>query len=191
MTSNLWRSALTTGALCVLMTAPTLVVAETSPAKKELIAKAVQLQSPAIEAFARFIAEQPVGMLMQAAGRELQAQPADKRESIGRAIEADAKKYVDEIAPVVRKKALELAPKVLGSVLEEKMTEDELRVLVAWLESPVSRKFEQVQSEEQRAMRDALVAETRSIMEPKLKTLQQNMAQRLGMGSGGAAPAKK
>ena len=77
MTSNLWRSALTTGALCVLMTAPTLVVAETSPAKKELIAKAVQLQSPAIEAFARFIAEQPVGMLMQAAGRELQAQHRD------------------------------------------------------------------------------------------------------------------
>jgi uncharacterized protein len=187
MTSNLWRVALTTCAVLAL-TAPT-AHAETSAAKKELIAKVVQLQIPVVEAFARFTVEQPAAQLMQAAGRELQAQPAEKREAIGRAIEADVKKYIDEVAPVVRKKALESAPKALGPVLDEKLSEDELKILVAWLESPVSRKFEQVQSGEQRAMGEALMAETRSIMEPKLKALQQSMAQKLGVSTSSAAPA--
>ena len=171
-----------------------------SPAKAALVQKAVQLQQASIESFARtVVVEQPVGQMMQAAGRALQAQPADKREAIGRAIEADVKKYVDEVGPIVRKKAMDLGPKTLGPVLDEKMSEDELKTLVAWLESPVSRKYNLIQPDLQRALGEALVTESRPTIEPKLKALEQSMAQRLGMSgnapaggaSGSKAPAKK
>ena len=80
---------------------------------------------------------------MQMAGRAIQTQlPADKREAIGKTIEADAKKYVDEAYPPVRERALKLAPTTLGAALEEKFTEDELKQLIAWLESPVNKKFQ-------------------------------------------------
>jgi hypothetical protein len=124
--------------------------------------------------------------------------PADKREAAGKAIDGDVKKYVDEVSPVARKKALELLPKTLTPLFEEKFSEDELKTLVAWLESPVSKKFGQVQPEMQQAMGQALVGETRAIVEPKLKALQQSIGQRLGAGapqppaaSGSKAPAKK
>ena len=68
--------------------------------------------------------------MMQAAGQRAAAQvPADKREAIGKAIEADVKKYVEEATPLVRERAVKLAPSTIGAVLEEKFTEDELKQL--------------------------------------------------------------
>ncbi|MGL6108806.1 MAG: hypothetical protein ACRC2B_01775, partial [Rubrivivax sp.] len=96
--------------LCVLLlAASTLVHAQTatSPAKKELVAKLLQLQQPGIEMAARGIVERPAAQMMQEAGRMLQTQfPADKREAIGKSIEADAKKYVEETYPAVRERAV-------------------------------------------------------------------------------------
>ena len=100
------------------------------PAKKELVQKLLALQQPGIENAARSIVERPAAQMMQEAGRVLQTQfPADKREAIGKTIEADAKRYVDEALPPVRERALKLAPTTLGAVLEEKFTEDELKQL--------------------------------------------------------------
>jgi hypothetical protein len=77
--------------------------AETSAAKKELVAKVLQLQQPAIEQTARALAERPAVLVMQQAGRALQARvAADKREALGKEIQADVRKYVDEAVPLVR-----------------------------------------------------------------------------------------
>lgn len=181
----------------LFLAATTAAFAQPTQAKKDLVQKAVQLQMPAVEAFARTVmVEQPMAQLMQAAGQALQQQPADKRETLGKAIEADIKKYVDEVDPIAKKKAAELGPKALGTVLDDKMTEDELKTLVAWLESPVSKKYNQMQPDMQRALGQALVTDTRSTVEPKLKALQQSVAQRLGVKpppaeSGSKAPARK
>ena len=84
--------------------------------------------------------------LMQDAGRFLQQQvPADRREAIGKQIEADVRRYVDETVPLVRERAIKLAPSTIGAQLEQKFTEDELRQLLAWFESPVNKKFQQSQ----------------------------------------------
>lgn len=175
--------------------------AQTTPAKQALVQKAVQLQMPGVEAFARtLMIEQPLSQLTQAAGQALQQQPADKRESLGKAIDGDIKKYVDEVDPIAKKKAAEIGPKALGSVLDEKMTEDELKTLVAWLESPVSKKYSQLQPDLQRSLAEALVTDTRPLVEPKLKALQTAVGNRLGVkppadvpapASGSKAPAKK
>jgi hypothetical protein len=166
-----------------------------SPAKKELVQKLLQLQQPGIEMAARGIVERPAAQMMQDAGRVLQTQiPADKREAIGKSIEADVKKYVEEAYPPVRERAVKLAPSTLGVALEEKFTEDELKQLVAWFESPVNKKFQQVSGEMQTNFMQKLVAEARPLVEPKLQALEQRVRTALGVpaanpsDAGAAAP---
>jgi hypothetical protein len=168
--------------------------AETSAAKKELVAKVLQLQQPAIEQTARALAERPAVLVMQQAGRALQARvAADKREALGKEIQADVRKYVDEAVPLVREQALKLAPTTLGSMLEERFTEDELKQLVAIMESPVNRKFAEMGGEMNKVLVEKLVAQTKGAIEPKLQTLEQSVSKRLGLPlvpAGAARPAK-
>jgi hypothetical protein len=158
-----------------------------SPAKKELVMKLLALQQPGIESAARGIVERPAAQMMQEAGRVLQTQfPADKREAIGKSIEADARKYVDDTYPAVRDRAVKLAPSTLGATLEEKFSEEELKQLVAWFESPVNKKFQQASGEMQNSFMQKLVAEARPLVEPKLQALEQKMRTALAAPAAGA-----
>ena len=56
----------------------------------------------------------------------------------------------------MRDRALKLAPSTIGAVLEEKFSEDELKQLVAWLESPVNKKYQQLGAEMQNAFAQKL-----------------------------------
>ena len=166
-----------------------------SPAKKELIAKVLNLQQPAIENMSRALAEQPAAQMMQQAAVVLQTRIApEKREAVGKEIQADLKKYADEAVPLVRDRALKLAPSTIGALLEEKFTEDELKQLVAIIESPVNRKFQQLGGDMQKVLVEKLVAETRGLIEPKVKALDQVIAKRLGIqprpADAAAAPDK-
>jgi hypothetical protein len=126
---------------------------------------------------------------MQEAGRVLQTQiPAEKREAIGKTIEADVKKYVDETYPPVRERALKLAPTTLGAALEEKFSEEELKQLIAWFESPVNKKFQQASGEMQGNFMQKLLAEARPVVEPKLQALEQKVRTSLGAPAA-SAPA--
>jgi hypothetical protein len=173
-------------ALCAAAQAQT---AASSPAKKELIARIIQLQQPGIEAVARNLVEQPAGQMMQAAGVALRTQvPPEKREATAAAINADLKKYADEAVPLARDRAIKLAPSTIGALLDEKMTEDELRQVIAIMDSAVFAKYQKLQPELQQALATKLVAETRPLIEPKIKALDQSLAKRLGMEAP-AAPA--
>jgi uncharacterized protein len=180
-------------ALIWLAFTPVQAQGSTSPAKKELVQKLLALQQPGIESAARNLVERPAAQMMQEAGRVIQTQfPAEKREAIGKTIEADARKYVDEAFPPVRDRALKLAPATLGAALEEKFSEEELKQLVAWFESPVNKKFQQASSEMFGGFMQKLSAEARPLIEPKLQTLEQKMRAALGAPAAatpGAAPA--
>jgi hypothetical protein len=131
--------------------------------------------------------ERPAAMMLQEAGRIVQTQfPADKREALGKTIEADAKRYVEEAFPPVRERALKLAPSTLGAALEEKFSEDELKQLIAWFESPVNKKFQQASGEMQNNFMQKLAAEARPLIEPKLQTLEQRVRSTLGVPAAGA-----
>ena len=165
-----------------LMLAAAAAGAQTAPSKKELVAKVLQLQQGAIESVARQMAEQPAALVMQRAGAVLQQRIApDKREAVAREVQADVKKYVDEAVPLVRDRAVKLAPSTIGALLEERFTEDELKQLIAIIESPVNRKFLQLGGEMQKSLADKLVAETKSAMEVKIRALEQSVANRLGI----------
>lgn len=176
----------------LLMCACALAQAQTpaaSPAKKELVQKLLTLQQPGIETAARSIVERPAAVMLQEAGRVLQTQiPPEKREAIGKTIEADAKRYVEEAFPPVRERALKLAPSTLGATLEEKFSEDELKQLIAWFESPVNKKFQAASGEMQSNFMQKLVADARPLIEPKLQALEQKVRTALGAPAA-AAPA--
>lgn len=164
--------------------------APVSPAKKELVARVLQLQQSGIEALGTQIAGQTAGQVLQAVGAAMPRVPADKREAVFNQVQADVRKFHDDIAPMLRTRAARLAPTTLGTALEEKFSEEELKSLVAWLESPTSRKFQQVAGEVQQSFAQKLVADTRPQVEPKLKALEESIAAKLNAAGGGAsAPA--
>ena len=160
-----------------------------SPAKQALVQKALQLQQPGIEGVGNALANQTAQQVMQVAGQALSRLPAESRQAVGTELQADVRKFFEEISPLLRASAIKLAPATIGSALEEKLSEDELKVLIAWLESPVNPKYAQIANEAQQALAQKLVTETRPQIEPKLKALEQTMAARLSAaGAGGAAP---
>ena len=119
MIAALLSSAALAGAQTPAASAPS------SPAKKELVQKLLVLQQPGIEQVARGLVERPALQMMQEASLVLQRQIApDKREAIGKQVEADVKKYVEEATPLVRERAVKLAPSTIGPILEEKFSED-------------------------------------------------------------------
>ena len=174
--------------LVALLSGATLAHAQT-PTKKELAQKLVQLQQPAIDGLARGLVEQPAAQMMQAAGNVLQTQvPADKREAISKNVEAEVRKFVEESLPLVRERATKIAPAALGAALEEKFSEDELKQLIAWLESPVNKKYQQLGPEMQNGFVQKLVADTRPVVEVRLKALEEKVRVALGVPAGTAQP---
>lgn len=158
--------------------------------KKELVAKVLQLQQPGIEAMATGMAQQPAVQIVQQVAPLLQRLPQERREAVSRDIDADLKKYTDDAVPLVRERARALAPSTIGALLEERFNEDELKQLIAILESPVNRKFQQLAPEMQKVLSEKLVAETRAQIEPRARTMLDAVNRRVqALNTTPAAPA--
>lgn len=166
--------------LCLLAPAAFAQAAEaSSAAKKELVARVLKLQQPGVENLGRQLAEQPALQLAAPVRAAIARLPQDKREQVARQIEGDVQKYAEEVVPIVRDKAVALAPATLGPMLEQRFTEDELRQLIAILESPINARYQALGLEMQRALGSKLVAETRATVDPKFKALEQSIQTRL------------
>jgi hypothetical protein len=184
----MFKATLLAAALAVAGVATVQAQTPPSPAKKELIAKVLKLQQPDIENAARALTEQPAMQLWQQAGQALQRMPAERRDALVQDIQADLRKYVEETAPIVRDRAIKLAPTTIGTILDERLSEDELRQIVALLESPTMNKYKGLFPDMQRALSEKLVGETRGEVEPRLRAVQQTVAQRLGVAPAASAP---
>jgi uncharacterized protein len=162
-----------------------------SPAKKELVQRFLKVQQNDIEGAARSLVEQPAAAMMREAGLAMQQQqmPAEKFQQLGKQIEAEVKKYVDEAYPLVRDKALKIAPTTIGAALEAKMTEDELKQLLAWLESPAAKKFQQVAAESRNEFLQQIRSEAGPLVQPKLVALDGRIRVILGVPPAGGQPS--
>jgi len=137
------------------------------------------------------LARRPERLASQPRSAWLQQEvPPEKRDAAGKAIETDIKKYVDDATPIVRDRAIKLAPSTIGATLEEKFSEEELKQLVALLESPVNKKYAQIVPEMQGNFSQKLIAETRPLIEPRLQTLDAKVRASLGIPATQTAPAK-
>jgi hypothetical protein len=175
-----------------MLIAALLAAAATTPAlaqnKQELVQRLLQLQQPEIDQVARTLVERPAAQMMQQAGMVLQTQiPPDKREAIGKAIEADVHQYVEESTPLVRERAIKIAPSTIGVMLEQKFSNDELKQIIAWYESPVNKKYQQLGASVRNDFVQKVVADARPAIEPKLQALDGRIRADLGLPPAGAA----
>ena len=184
-----------------LMLAATLASAQTTalngtssastPAKKDLVQRLLVLQQPALDSMARNLAEQPARQMMASAEQVLQQKiAADKREGVASQIQGDVRKYMDESVPILGDRANKIAQAQIAPALEERFSEDELKQLVAFLESPVSKKYQTTMPELSTQLIQKLVADARPQIDPKVQALERNIAGALGvLPSPGAASA--
>ncbi|HEX6707665.1 MAG TPA: DUF2059 domain-containing protein [Albitalea sp.] len=104
---------------------------------------------------------------------------AVKQEATLKDIAGDIQKYVDEATPIVRDKAVALKAPTLAPLLAKNFSEDELRQLIALLESPVKKKFESLLPQFERAYGEKVAADSRAAIDPKLQAMTQSVALKL------------
>lgn len=162
--------------------------APASAAKKELVQRLVTLQQPALDNMARNLAERPVIQMMSAAENAVQSRvPPEKRQAMADQIKGEMRKFLDDAVPLVRDRASKIGQTSLGPVFEEKFTEDELRQLVAQLESPAYKKFQQALPDLTNVFVQQLVAEVEPSINPKLNALEQRVGAIINAGAPAAA----
>lgn len=164
----------------VLLFAAVGAQAQSTPAKKALVARILKVQQPIIEGTATAMAERPAVEMVDRANAVIGARVApEKREALGKDIQGDVKKYLDDAVPYVRDRAIKLAPQTIGTLLEAKLSEEELRQLATFLESSAYNKFQLLGGEMQKSLVEKLLADTRSTIEPKVNALDQAIVKRL------------
>lgn len=179
--------------LAAALTASSLAFAQNG-GKAPLVKQFLDLQRPGVEALARALVQQASDPIAQAGSGYLQTQvPAEKREAAAKAADAELKRYFDDTYPIVRDKALQAAPTTLGPILEQNFSEEELRQLVAWISSPLAKKYQDINPQMQTALTKKVIEDTRASVEPKIRALDASVAKALGAptgGDAGKAPAK-
>ncbi|UJW79902.1 hypothetical protein [Hydrogenophaga sp. SL48] len=166
--------------------------APSSPAKKELVQRVLKLQQSGIERLATAMTEEPAVVLVERASMMIAANvPKERQEAISKEIQADVQKYLKDTVPQVRKSAQQLAPSTIGAVLESKFSEEELRQVVAVMESPAYAKYQQLSGEMQQTLQAKLVDDTRATVEPRVQALEKTLGDRLRVATQASAPATK
>ena len=168
--------------------------AQSTPTKKALVLRILKVQQVGIEAIGRTLAERPALEILDRAGDVLNSRVApEQREAISNGIQADVKAYLDDAVPLVRDRAVKLAPSTIGAVMEEKFSEEELKQVATFLESPAYNKYQQLSGDMQKVLLEKLLADTRGTIEPKVTALDQAVGRRLGITGarpGASAPTK-
>lgn len=150
--------------------------------KREFAQRFVLLQQGSIENLVRNLVESPARQLMVAGDPVLMTKvPPEKREAAIKQVQAEVRKYVESATPIVSEQAGKLAQSVLVPAVEEKFTEDELRQIVLFLESPAQRKLQLALPELSQTLAGKLVEQTRPQIDPKLKTLEAAVGKALGV----------
>lgn len=158
--------------------------------KKEWAQKIVAMQQDAVDGMARAIVEQPARQMSMQSSQILgHAVAPEKREAAGKQIETEIKKYVDSATPILKASAAKLSQTTIGSGLEEKFSEDELKQLHGMLDSPVMKKFQAAIPELSGKLQEKVMAEARTQLGPKLDATGSNVRKILDTASGGKLSA--
>jgi hypothetical protein len=178
-TKTLWASAVATALATCSLTAH-------ADAKRDLVQRLPLAQKAELEGLATSLIQSParqlVGQLVQPA---MSLVPEDKREQTGKQVDAEIQKFLDTSTPAIKNSAAKVGPAAIGSVLEDKLTEDELKQLVTMLESPIIKKYQAALPEIQKTLVEKISADARPQVEPKLQALQDSVRKILDTASNG------
>lgn len=102
-----------------------------------------------------------------------------KQDATMKQIAVDVQKYIDEATPIARDNATRIKASTLGPLLAQNFSEEELRQLIALLESPVKSKFEQLVPQMERAYGQRIAETSRAAIDPKLKAMTESVGTKL------------
>lgn len=152
--------------------------APASPAKQALVQRV--LAKMPMENVGLGMLQAPVAESLRQARALLQGRVTpDKQEAAMKDISAEANKFLDAEGPVVRASSRAVVASTIAPLLAQRFTEDELRQLVALLESPIKAKFEALVPEIQQTLGENVAKANQAEVNPKLADLQQRIGLRL------------
>ncbi|MFI4939992.1 MAG: DUF2059 domain-containing protein [Burkholderiales bacterium] len=169
----------------IILTIAGAVNAETAipPEKEQLIQHVLQLW-PVENIGVATLQESVVESVRKANSLLMGRVSAERRDAAMKDINEDAKKFMDEATPVVRASAKKFIPTVVVPLLAEKFNNDELRQIIAMLESPVKSKFEAAIPVMQQALGEKIAADSAAKINPKLEEFKQQVAKRMHTATG-------
>lgn len=103
----------------------------------------------------------------------------EKAEAAMKDITAEAEKFFAKNAPLVRASTQTAVKTKLAPMLAEKFSEDELKQLVAFMESPIRAKFEALAPELQKTIGESVAAQLQGQIKPEMAALQERIGLRL------------
>lgn len=148
------------------------------PAKQVLIDQLLTLWHP--EQVAVLMVQRPAADAVQHSRIALQGRvSAEKLESTMKGIAEDAKAYLDVAAPIAEAAGKTAARSTAAPLLAEQFSEDELKALIAILQSPVRQKFEKLAPNIEGAVGAEVARQAGPAIQPPLDKMKQEVAGKL------------
>ena len=149
-----------------------------SPEKQALVQRVLDKMS--MENVGLAMLQAPVAESLRQARAVLQGRVApEKQEAALKDIGAEANKFLEQEAPVVRRSTKAVVAANIAPLLAQRFSDEELKQLVALLESPVKAKFDGMLPEIQKTLGENVAKVNQTEVNAKLTDLQQRIGLRL------------
>lgn len=156
--------------------------AQTADPKLEWATKAVALQQgPELERLVSQLAESSSQDIVQSWGVKLRTDvPKEKVEQTAQSLNAELKKYNDDVTKIISSKVNKASTDSLIPVYMARFSLDELKQLVAFFESPAVKKYQAAAPELGNVFVNQLIMETRSDVNARAKQFDDAAAKIVG-----------
>lgn len=159
------RTALLLTAACLVAMA-----AQAQQSKQELASRLAQLQVRIDgEAIAEQLADQAVQPLVAAWSERLHEMPGERQTSAAEQLDAELEKFKASARQAIGASLPAAAEAALAPIFMERLTEDDLKVVIAYMESPASGKMQALGGDASNAWAAAVVDSTRGRVETSLQ----------------------
>lgn len=166
-------------------------------AKRALATKLAQIQAKNDSAnLASQLTDTAVGPVLANWSQRLdESVPPAKQKDVRDKLDVELKKFAESTFKTVEAQTAKSAEAALVPIFMEKLSEDELKTIIAYLESPVSAKFQSLGPDATNAWAKRVVDATKTSVESGIKTFDSAATRIVNSassgGNGGGAPAKK
>ncbi|MDO5290201.1 MAG: hypothetical protein Q4F13_11285 [Pseudomonadota bacterium] len=163
-------------------------------AKRALAVKLAQLQQQADSAaMAEQLTMGAVQPLIVGWSQRLdETVPPARQKEVRDKLDVELKKFADSTRKTIEGQTAKAAEAALVPIFMEKLSEEELKTIIAYLESPASAKFQALGEEAAGAWAKRIIDATKPSVESGAKTFEASASRIVSGASGnGSAPAKK
>ncbi|MDO4794612.1 MAG: DUF2059 domain-containing protein [Brachymonas sp.] len=178
--------------LCTAVLAPAAHAQDKQDAaKKELATRIVNLQKAQdMDALIAQLAGTANRAVVEAWLPRLDNMPAARQKTVADQLDVELKKFNDDVVRLIKTRNERISIDVLVPAYSERFTADELKQLVAFLESPVIKKYYAANPHMANLLGQKLVEATRADVESRIKEFDARAAKIIGAGNGRSGSAR-